>query len=270
MRVIQKKEGKVHIFSLNGRFDAYSAEKVEAKLNFAVLEGTSNLLIDLSGTDYISSAGLKVFLAVAKKLKKKEGQIRLCCLQPDVKEVFDITEFTHIFKIYKTVEEGLSSFELLTIKQKEKIDKIPSSITLQASLKHLSKINNFVRMWAQKAGLSSHSEKDLLLAVEEVYVNIVNYAYPKSKGKMSIYCDINGEELILKMKDDGLPFNPLQFPEPELSSHLEERKVGGLGIFLMQKLVDRVYYERKGNSNLLTLLKKKIPDFERKLDLEEI
>jgi len=258
MRITQKKEGEVHIFSLSGRFDAYSAEKVEAKLNFAVSEGVSKLLIDLSGTDYVSSAGLKVLLAMAKKLKKKEGQVRLCCLQPDVKEVFDITEFTHIFKIYETVEEGISNFELLTIKQKEKIDKIPSSIILQASLKNLSKINDFVRIWAQKAGLSFHSEKDLLLAVEEIYVNIVNYAYPKSKGKVSMHCDINGEGLILKMKDDGLPFNPLQFPEPELSSHLEERKVGGLGIFLMQKLVDRVHYERKENSNSLTLLKKNL------------
>ncbi len=109
MKITQKQEGEVCAFSLNGRFDAHSAGDVESKLNSAISQGMKKLLVDMNGTEYISSAGLRVLLAMAKKLKK-EGQIKLCCLQPYVKEVFDIAGFTQIFKIYNTYQEGINSF----------------------------------------------------------------------------------------------------------------------------------------------------------------
>ncbi|NQS88666.1 STAS domain-containing protein [Patescibacteria group bacterium] len=110
MQITQKQEGEVNIFSLNGRFDAHSATEVEDKLNLAISQGARKLLINLDGIEYISSAGLRVLLAVAKKLKKEEGDIKLCSLRPYVKEVFDIAGFTQIFKIYNTYQEGVNSF----------------------------------------------------------------------------------------------------------------------------------------------------------------
>ncbi len=109
MQITQKQEGKVHIFSLNGRFDAHSAGAVENELNLVISKGEHNLLVDLDGVEYISSAGLRVLLAATKKLKKEKGEIKLCCLKPYVKEVFDIAGFTQIFKIYNTVEEATQS-----------------------------------------------------------------------------------------------------------------------------------------------------------------
>ncbi len=109
MKITQKQEGEVYVFSLDGRFDAHSAGDVENKLNLALSQGAQKLLIDMNGTEYISSAGLRVLLAIAKKLKK-EGQVKVCCLQPYVKEVFDIAGFTQIFKIYDTCQEGIDSF----------------------------------------------------------------------------------------------------------------------------------------------------------------
>ncbi len=134
--------------------------------------------------------------------------------------------------------------------------KMPSSITLKASLENLARVNDFVHKWAKEIGLSNHSGKELTLAVEEAYVNIVNHSYPKSVGKVTIDCWIDGDRLILKIKDEGIPFNPLTLTQPNLTSRLEERKIGGLGIFLMQRLMDSVEYERKGKYNLLTLMKK--------------
>ena len=110
MQINQKREGEVYTFFLNGRFDAHSAGEVEEKLDLAVSQGAQKLLVDLSGVEYISSAGLRVLLAIAKKLKEKEGQIKLCCLQPYVKEVFDVAGLTQIFKIYGTHQEGIDSF----------------------------------------------------------------------------------------------------------------------------------------------------------------
>ena len=110
MQIKQMQEGGVHVFSLSGRFDAHSAGDVEEELGLAVSGGARKVLINLDGTEYISSAGLRVLLGVAKKLKKEAGEVRLCCLKSYVKEVFDIAGFTQIFKIYNTAEEALQTF----------------------------------------------------------------------------------------------------------------------------------------------------------------
>ena len=75
---------------------------------------------------------------------------------------------------------------------------MPPSITLKASLENLEKVNRFVRQWARKIGLSSRSERDILLAVEEVYVNITRYAYPESISKVTICCHMDKDKLIFK------------------------------------------------------------------------
>lgn len=137
------------------------------------------------------------------------------------------------------------------------MEKQTSSITLEASLENLETINSFLHKWAKKASLSTHSENELLLAVEEVFVNIVKYAYAGSLGKVTIHCCMDEDNLILQIKDEGISFNPLQLPEPHLVSCLKERKVGGLGVFLMRRFVDEVKYEKQGKYNVLTLVKSK-------------
>lgn len=140
------------------------------------------------------------------------------------------------------------------------MEKQTSSITLEASLENLGTINSFIHKWAKKASLSTHSENELLLAAEELYINIVRYAYPESLGKVTIHCRIDEDSLVLKIKDEGIPFNPLQLPEPHLVSCLKERKVGGLGVFLMRRFADNVKYEKQGKYNVLTLVKSKKRD----------
>jgi len=112
------------------------------------------------------------------------------------------------------------------------MEKIPSSITLKASLENLDKVNRFVHQWSKKVGLSSQSEKDILLAVEEAYVNITKYAYPESTGRVTIYSRIDKDRLIIKIKDEGIPFNPLQFAKaiyPFLMSAVNFENLGKSG-----------------------------------------
>lgn len=126
-------------------------------------------------------------------------------------------------------------------------------LTLQASLKNLNAVHDFISEQGAKAGLPGKKISSLLLAVEEIYVNIANYAYPDEKGKVSICFLMDEKTLMLRIQDEGVPFNPLQTPEPDLTLSLEERKVGGLGIFLVRKFIDEVNYERDGTYNILTL-----------------
>ena len=97
------------------------------------------------------------------------------------------------------------------------------------------------------------------LVVEEIILNIIQHAYPEGPGDVEIdYCFETRNEKVssvtLTISDWGVPFNPLTAAsEPVMDVEVEERKVGGLGVFLVKNLVDELSYEHKGNQNRLTL-----------------
>ena len=101
----------VLVVAMIERFDAYSAKEVETFLQEAVSSGTDKLVCDFSPTEYISSAGLRVLLAVAKALKKAGGTIALCSLGSPVREVFETAGFTPLFPIYGDEKEAVAGIK---------------------------------------------------------------------------------------------------------------------------------------------------------------
>lgn len=110
MEIAEKKQGNVIVLSLAGRLDAYSATEVEKKLDLLIESGQVNLVIDLEKLEYISSSGLRVFLAALKKTRKQQGDIKLARMKPFIKEVFDIAGFSQLFNIFDTQEAAVSGF----------------------------------------------------------------------------------------------------------------------------------------------------------------
>jgi anti-sigma regulatory factor (Ser/Thr protein kinase) len=96
----------------------------------------------------------------------------------------------------------------------------------------------------------------VMLVNEEIFINIASYAYPIASGEVTARIVKKGNLLALQYEDAGIPFNPLEMPPPEINVPLEERKIGGLGIFLVRKMMDEVKYERVNNKNKLTLYKR--------------
>ena len=95
------------------------------------------------------------------------------------------------------------------------------------------------------------------LACEEVIVNIISYAYPPGKdGYIRLNVTVNQDELCIEIHDGGIPFNPTEKQKPDITQELEEREMGGLGIFLVVQLMDVVVYRREEGENRLTLKKK--------------
>lgn len=107
---MEKKLDNVNILSLSGRLDAYSATEVEKKLDSLIDAGQPRLVIDLEKLEYISSSGLRVFLSALKKTKKQQGDIKLACMKPFIKEVFDIAGFSQLFNIFDTREAAVGNF----------------------------------------------------------------------------------------------------------------------------------------------------------------
>lgn len=100
-------EGDITIAVMVPRFDAYTANDVETELKALITEGAKKIICDFSQTEYVASAGLRVLLSSAKSLQRSGGQILLVSMKPYVFEVFEISGFTQIFKIFGSEKEAL-------------------------------------------------------------------------------------------------------------------------------------------------------------------
>jgi anti-sigma B factor antagonist len=106
----ERKSGDVNILIIGGRLDAYNAAEAEKKLDALIQAGNVKIVLNLEGLEYISSSGLRVFLAQLKKVRKQQGDIKLCCMKPNIKEVFDIAGFTQLFNITENEDAAGAGF----------------------------------------------------------------------------------------------------------------------------------------------------------------
>jgi anti-anti-sigma factor len=111
MEISKKKEDEILIVSVNGRLDAVASPDFDKEIGQLMDEGELTLVFDLSELQYISSAGLRSFLMIAKKIKATSGKIALASLQDIVKQVFDISGFNQILPIFDSVDKALSNLK---------------------------------------------------------------------------------------------------------------------------------------------------------------
>lgn len=104
----EKKHDDIFVIIPKGRLDASNSGNLESKLLGLMDDGEKKILIDFSQLEYISSAGLRVLLMAAKRMKAAGGQLALCAMNENVKQVFDISGFSAIFNIYLNEEEGVA------------------------------------------------------------------------------------------------------------------------------------------------------------------
>jgi len=128
----------------------------------------------------------------------------------------------------------------------------------QANFEQLDAIREFVGLAARSAGLDDRSVYAVQLAADEACSNIIEHAYEgQTNGLIEITCVSHRDNLTLYLKDWGKSFDPSIKPEPDLTADLSERQIGGLGIFLMRKMMDDVQYHiEPGKGNLLILVKR--------------
>jgi len=128
-----------------------------------------------------------------------------------------------------------------------------------AKLDSLEKLMQFVSGFAEDHGFSKNRISEIQLATEEALLNIFEYAYPiEHREEVEVTCEMkSGSELNIRILDRGIPFNILSLSEPDLACPLPDRKIGGLGCYLVKKMADEVYYRRQGDTNILNLLVRK-------------
>lgn len=125
-----------------------------------------------------------------------------------------------------------------------------------AKIENLEPMQAYIEEEAKKQGFDNKKLNQLRLCCEEVLVNIINYAYQDKSGDIEIACrPKENNSLEIEIADWGFEFDPLKMQEPDINAPIEERKIGGLGVFLVRKLMDKVSYKREGGRNVLTITK---------------
>ncbi len=131
--------------------------------------------------------------------------------------------------------------------------------TFIASIDNIPQMVAFVSDAATAAGVHPRRVMHLELATEEAVTNICSYAYEVPPGRLSIRVSRSADTLRVEFIDNGVPFDPLAADAPDLQADLENREVGGLGIFLIRRLLDEVHYHRRDDQNILSLVIKHDP-----------
>ena len=127
-----------------------------------------------------------------------------------------------------------------------------------AAVEHLHEMLLFILGLARQVGFKPAALGKIELACEEAIVNVIEHAYQDRGGDLKISVEAKAKkEIVITLADQGEAFDPLAAAEPaDLSSPLEEREVGGLGIHFIRKCLDEVSYRREDDWNILTLIKK--------------
>lgn len=130
-------------------------------------------------------------------------------------------------------------------------------ITLEALVENLQQVIDFATEQFESRECPMKTVMQMELVIEEVFVNIASYAYNPDTGPATFCMEFesNPNAVVMQFIDSGKPYNPLEKTDPDTTLDLEERDVGGLGIFLVKKNVDDISYRYEDGKNILTVKK---------------
>ena len=132
-----------------------------------------------------------------------------------------------------------------------------NTLRVEADKEKLGEVTDFVNSFLEKAGCPAKTIMQIDIAVEEIFVNIANYAYAPGKGEAEISVGMPGNVSVeITFADSGIPYDPLKKEDPDVTLPAEERQIGGLGIFMTKKIMDGAEYEYRDGKNILTLKKR--------------
>lgn len=133
------------------------------------------------------------------------------------------------------------------------------ALELPADLASLAAMADFLEDKGQALGLAQDVRHALGLAADEALTNVVSYAYQGGPGPVRVYLERRDDAAVLIIEDEGVEFDPADAHEPDLDSALEERPIGGLGLYFIQAMTDEVVRERSDGVNRLKMIKRLTP-----------
>jgi sigma-B regulation protein RsbU (phosphoserine phosphatase) len=131
-------------------------------------------------------------------------------------------------------------------------------LTLRNDIDEIPKLHALIQSIAQETDMDHALAMSLNLALEEAVSNVMLYAYPAgSPGQVDIEAAVLDDRIDFRVSDSGVPFDPTVASDPDLAADLKDRPIGGLGIFLVKRIMDDVSYTWEDGKNILTMTKKR-------------
>src|SRR5512138_1063862 len=124
------------------------------------------------------------------------------------------------------------------------------TVKFAARFENLDEIREFVGNIAREGGFGPKDVYNIQLATDEAASNVIEHAYDGvANGILDLSCGMQGDTIKIILIDYGTPYDPSSIPMPDIKADLSERKIGGLGIFLMRKLMDEVHYDPRADKS---------------------
>jgi anti-sigma regulatory factor (Ser/Thr protein kinase) len=129
------------------------------------------------------------------------------------------------------------------------------TLKIKSQLAELDRMRRFLKEYLKILKISDKDYFKIELALLEICVNIIRYAYPKSNGDIIIKAWCDNERMFFEIRDSGVPFDPRKLKTPDIEESIRKEQTGGLGIFLSRTLMDGFDYKREDEQNVLTIYK---------------
>lgn len=130
-------------------------------------------------------------------------------------------------------------------------------ITVDATIDNIGVVTDFVDEFLEEADCPMKAKMQLDIAIDELFGNIAHYAYREETGNATVRVEMleAPKAVCVTFIDSGIPYNPLEKPDPDVTLSAEERAIGGLGIFMVKKNMDDMQYDYCGGQNRLRIIK---------------
>ncbi len=271
MTILERDDGITHVV-LTGRLDTTGAEKIDESFSQATAALERPAIVDLSEIEFMASRGIGLLLANGKKLLKAGHRLVLLNPKGLVESVLKTSKLDKIMPLAHDLDEAIqilqgvrdpsdspsprpeTSAEESGALRSEPVSAAPSAIegelklTVKNELSELGELNAALAEFLDAHGVPYRAAYAVNLAIDELVVNVMRYAYVDDDThfieiELAVECD----QVILRIVDDGRPFDPRGGPALDL--HAEDREVGGLGLILVLDMVDALKYRRVEERN---------------------
>ena len=130
-------------------------------------------------------------------------------------------------------------------------------ITVNADLQNLDDVTDFIDDELEQSGVELAMQTRINVVIDEIFSNIVNYAYKDGQGDVTVSVEVSEDPraIVLIFTDSGIPYDPLSAEEPDITLSAEDRKIGGLGIFIVKKIMDEISHVYENGRNILQMRK---------------
>jgi anti-anti-sigma factor len=271
MTILQREDDITHVV-LTGRLDTTGAEEVNESFSQATAGQERPAIIDLSDVNFLASRGIGLLFANGKKLKKAGHKLVLLNPQDMVKTVLKMSRVEKVIPIASDLEEAVqilrgdrgepvaarpqtaSAIDESGPQRPELVAAAPSVTEgslkreIKNELSELENLNAALAQFLAEHNVPHRAVYAVNLAIDELVVNVMRYAYVDDLAHtIDIQLAIEGDQIILRIVDDGRPFDPRRGPSLDL--HAEDRDIGGLGLILVLDMVDVLKYQRVDGKN---------------------